>query len=893
MVNKIVRIGDQIVSLGGSIVDVPNPELEVRSTMDEEVDALLKEDVSIGDIVFEESTSVIPERLHTDARGTPMAETFMFKGKPHCVTLSEYLYYGASFCLWRYENDEWTIVNQDWPLGYGSFGVSRNDPSMLSVVVDGDHFYLFVSVRAQWSGSRIQVYRWTGSTFHPIQTPFIKESESDDGRNSNGTTQQESYGVKAFKESSGRVLVGLGLDVGVQTTTSNDGNRLIIYEFNTSTEGLTELSIEPSATLGGRGYNIDFIEYDGSTLATVCGPNPTNPPGDTNHIWQTLVWNTATSRWDFWKGSPAYAQHTRNLNMLIDSSGTLWVNTVTTGGTVWDITTFSKGTSDADFSTARRFRADMNTVLPKTITSFEVSGNLYHVACGDDTYANSEKGNYIYLVKHTGAAEMDTLQVMDSTDLGLMYLRFPGTGTRYGFFSVSHIEHNGEIHIAATRTGAGPGATQFLKFNPVTERLEQNSPKITLDTFIHHWPRKIRTVDYAGSSFVIATTDNSLQIYTKQDTGYFSGTYQLVNLVEDLRYGSYYGGCTDLLDGSGGSFRVAVGTSIAANNMCMYELTLSSGALEKLPGDADLRTNASMYNLAHAELSGNHYLWGTHWTNSNLLYFAQVSGTSAIALPAPDEATGMPHRSMNNTYCYVGAADAISFDGKIFGGYVQWQNYGGGSSINNFSWDGQDWTYIPTTSGTSITGIVSNYEGRGRCMHYHVHDNNLYLAVGQENIPYTRLYKYDSSSNEFQFQDLPQALAIGDRQFVFPELFTHDNKLCMVISDHTTFGIGKLGIQQDDGTWEIYGISHLANPGQQFAAISPVILNDELHFIQGSYLAMTGSKVCKFDPTFKYGGWRKYRGGPLSFATDITLGSIGVALEAGTKGSTIKVRRKV
>ena len=894
MVNKIVRIGDQIVSLGGSIVDVPNPELEVRSTMDEEVDALLKEDVSIGDIVFEESTSVIPYRNRTDSSNTVACDLFIYKGKPHCVTVSEYLYYGSPFALWKYDNDEWNLVNVDWESGVNAYGVGYNiGGDLISALVDGDDLYIAYSNRPTY-GTRLILYKWTGSLFRPINTPFFNDDESEASRNTSfGWTNQAVYGIKIFKESSGRILIGQAHEVGAQNSIVNDGNRIKIYEFNPTTEAVTELSIEPSATLGGKGYGVDFIEYDGSTLASVTGPNPTNPPGDTNHIWQILVWNSSTSRWDFWKGAPQYIQHTNQGKFLLDASGTLYFNTLTTGGTTRDVISMWIGPSDTDWSWSRNQSVDTSSNGQNYgLTTFKSNGSFYHVVAGDSLNTTDKENDVLNLIKYPGTtSSMEVLQNLDQNDIGRIYERKPyGSYDRRGFTSVDHIEHDGEIHVAAVRNGRGPGTTQFFKFNPNTERLEQNSPKIPFDGELTTWRNSLHQVNYQGSSFTLLTSNNDTQIFKEEDAGYFSGTLRLASFEEDIKSGSFYS-ITDLLDGSAGAFRYAVANSNHAANLLMYEFTPSSGHVTKLPGPVNPRTGASMYNISHAELSGNHYLWGTYWTNSDLLYFAQVSGTSAVELPHPDEASGMPHRSMYNTYCYVGCADAIAFDGKIFGCYGQWQNYGGGSSINNFSWDGQDWSYV-STSGTDPVRLERYSESRVRSVQYHVHDNNLYLTVFQEQNPYVRLYKYDSTSNLFLHQTIPNALQITHRQYGFSKLFTHNDKLHYLITEDDFYGPSRVGILQDDGSWDVHLIGRQPSPRMSATVTHPLVINGELYFTQPKYLGAVGQMNYKFDATFRDGGWRKYRGGPFS-TTDFSLGSIGVALESGTKGSTIKVRRKV
>jgi hypothetical protein len=471
----------------------------------------------------------------------------------------------------------------------------------------------------------------------------------------------------------------------------------------------------------------------------------------------------------------------------------------------------------------------------------------------------------------------------------MFYRRLPDYAYR-GWRGVDSIKYNGEIHVSMVRNSYGGRCLRFFKFDAETETLEETTPKNILPVRNWNWPFAIQQMDYQGSSFAMVNA-GSFNVITKyEDEGYFSGTYSTASYIEDIRGGNFYA-TTNLIDAS--SFRYAVGTSNASLNILMYEFTPSSGLVEKLPGVVNLRTGVNAYNLAHAELSGNHYLFGTYWTNTSLLFFAQVSGVSAIHLDPPDEASGMPHRSMYNTYCYVRAADAIGYNGKVHAGYGQWQNYSGGSSINTFTWDGSSWEYIPIIySGTDQMNRTQEY--RGRSFKYHIHDGDLYLAVVTECQPNpVRLFKYDSSNNQFVAQPLPASCQML-RFYGFAEPFTYDGKLCLLVIADSSEQPVMLHIKQTDGTWKSHILQQ--NEGLRYTqgTADKLIVNNELWVLTSNYVGRGQNPTpVKFDPTYERGGWSKYLGGPLHYGTQKTLCSVGVALESGSKGQTIRVRRTV
>ena len=883
----------QFLSRGeGVLTQIENPDLEVNDLYDtEEIQAAIRDDVKEGDIVYRVDSALMPENYEGDFYATTKTRLFVFKGKLHCIAYSDLGYIVApGLVLWRYDEGGWVR------LSFLLKGVSRNlftggGAYRIAVHVEEDTFYVGAGTSGR-DNQRFAVWKWSGSEFIPISVPQIDPNDNSLGFDSTlGTSNSTGMACEFFKESSGRVLFANGFNSEYQTDKAL--NSIKVYEFDVSSESFNLLSMDPSSAQGGNCNDTAFVEYDGSTHLGRFGADP-GAGGDT---WEIFRWNTSSSNWDLWTTQPQYFGHSRGGDLFSDSSGNLWVANTNNGASVRDLALYLKRPEDSDFNNnTRQQTGDASAVTgSRDIKIFEHNNNIYVVSTHVGQVSNIGDTYRLVLWKWdwdasgTGAfsnslIELHNVETIPRSQNGAPYY----TGS-VGCEGMDLLKFNDEFHVAVGYTGHCSRSISFYKFNPVTETLDINfTPSFYNGRPGSGFANSFFEKEFQGSSFTVSI-NSPHQIYKYHTSGVFSGTYQGESYRPDLLTGSYYAGAP-LSDTS--SFRYVTGGS-SNPKMSMWEFELSSGGIYKLEGDVNQDTSYNMYNISVSQLSGIDYIFGNYWSpEANPFRFWQVSGVSAIPLEAPSSNPAYP-TGFANMYCYIDCAKSISYDNKIFAVAGLWQNYLNGSNssgIQCWSWSGpgSTWDYIPI----EVSAGLPLRERRTRGLDLHVHDNELYMLVNQEEFPYLYLHKYDTSSNVFRRIPVPHQIR-DYTQFGVYKMLTIDNKLAIIRSSgNLNYTANTLHIRNSEYDWDTIVLGHGGGTSTSQLLPTHYLQKDEdLWILQYRGLAPVAS-VGKYDPRFKDGCYAKHRGCQLEQIVDESFSNVGIAMEDGSKGDIIKIRRK-
>jgi len=257
-----------------------------------------------------------------------------------------------------------------------------------------------------------------------------------------------------------------------------------------------------------------------------------------------------------------------------------------------------------------------------------------------------------------------------------------------------------------------------------------------------------------------------------------------------------------------------------------------------------------------------------------------VDGSSIVSATSPPDIS-----SPNNTQGYH-QTDMLSIGGKLHLVRATYES-ATGSGINAYSWNGSGWDVEPWNYGTG-TAFDYTVGRREHAIKLFDVSGTAYALHITDNRPYYLLHKYETSSWE---PVKNESIKMSPYDYPSQLGFTHAEKdgthyfavAHYTLNAHTAFA--SLFVRSPNGRWAKYSINtdgHAQNPANIYA-------NQ-----YGVYMTVNNSNAPVSTWFFKvsdYLGEKVWYKTPLNLSRTKPISGYGIALQDGSKGDIIKIRR--
>ena len=294
MVNFIIRDGDKFVLNGNELMRTENPVLEVPDIVgSEDITEKIAQDVQEGDMLFKYQRPFIYPKAHKPWLSR-WAKFFIYKNQLHAVAVTNQ---ASNYIFYRYDDGEWVTIFGDSPasdqltgtptLNHNQYG--QFDSTKVKVI--DDTIYL---VGGENNGRKetLGVYKIEGNRYRRISGPYFYSHDHD----VSSTTNAFAYGVAGTMAKIGDTIhVAGGGTAGAYGVNLEGADSFITGTFDPIEERYTQTGHDTSGYLNTV-YSMDMVEYEGSGfLAVGFHRDSTGPYTGSLSIFK---WNSITSNWD-------------------------------------------------------------------------------------------------------------------------------------------------------------------------------------------------------------------------------------------------------------------------------------------------------------------------------------------------------------------------------------------------------------------------------------------------------------------------------------------------------------------------------------------------------------------------------------------------------------------
>ena len=953
MVNKIVKVGNQIVSLGGGIINTPNPELEVQDIDNSYIDtsAYLATDVNKGEVVY--SSRIIAEDKNYPFDYGYNNNPFYFErnGRLHVMLPSRG--YGPE--LLYFDGSGWVSAGQS-PDGRGyrdTFRGWRTDgPSTTFdnegnlVIISGFHLnpygkyfpVWYVEDGAGWFRTKGLWMDSSGMWGNPElymgdDSPYIRQYEAAGWENFGGT-----------------IHAAVGWQPIANTTTQADYESnfsglgsMQTYTVDPDTWEWTKTNFDTSCPFR-HANGVQFIEfsgtkfmmvYDGEVYAKTTlglgdtyengfGETRTTPSNISTVIW---VWSDSENRWKFLQWDPVYrgAGHLPKIKVL--ESGELVVINNRNGASQYFYSPWKFNTSTSSFEEWGTLNSSSNTYYGNCRPDmFYVSGDYYMVVGGNATYRYaSDAGGEVHAYNQNTAWDKSAFKIFKYNSVTDIWDLLPNQPSfrigraspayYYSSFSLGTLActtFNNEIHVVAGSYDYGPDTVKFYTFDVATETLvEKNTNPYVPNQYAGNYILDIFDFTRNGKDYKAIANDGFpyVQLLEYQTSGSASGTWDCAGNKKGFVLDSYteYSRYTARFSYDGSNL-ICYQAHAGSNRLDIHKYNWDEDYFEKISDDnyAGTKPTSHLFSLELVSLSGYDYLFGLKY-NTNTPYIYEIQ-QDASGLPYLVDASAVPTLSWQGGITTLRQQQrAIAFDNKIFVAYTPYN----APYIPEYKyWDGSSASWVDCNIGIypnnfDVSAIINTYGNSKinrmrKTPSFWVHDGELYSWLLHDYFQCFYILKYNPSTNKFDvIQNFWEAGFAGTtmRISVMDPPVYWKGKYWFIMSFNNSYAPLTSLLSFDPSSYKIeHGIveeSSVQTKGSRFDYCSKLQISpegDELQFWTSNLWGNRNIQVRKLnEEIWARGGkaWRRW-GDTRNSLPEYAL---GVALESGSKGDTIKIRR--
>ena len=855
----------QFLSRGeGVLTQIENPDLEVND-IGVEVSEKIAEDVKEGDLVY--SYMPVVDELGT-GQATRGDETTFAHDKRFFVYENNLYYLCMDYrnqVLYKYENDEWVEhVSQD-DIGKGFLDTYTN---VGSVFTFGDDVY---SVARPYPNNNYPNH----VIFQKFEDPSWRQFDPFWGMDASAKPDFEKYSANGednlnrfwegvdMIEASGVIHLVLGHD-----SDSSSVNPFTTYTFDKTTEKLTRTTcndLSSTHVYQGSQARPFLYEQNGSLFLILHhGYDNTYP---TERGAELYKWNPSTSNWDGQQRIPTNHGVSKITSVVV--GGERWFLFVMAQSHVGNLYIYRHNDSTGQIEGYFDFGSEHPVNLG--YWSFSVDSEMFVDASGDPyiltqplvTYGGTWRGDeYVFLYK----LNTDTSTVSFVTSGGL---DFADDGSTYTNQVIKVALHDGKLHTATTRN-----AYETFSFGRIdTATSSMSRPQ--------KWKQPIRSVNsYAGMTafgefsgvhyFVQGGYNPRSYTYTPS-----SGVFELMKFWDvTLQYAYDF----SLFEDDGKFYMYTTKPSWASPGYAIYELDVSANQFKKLADTITISNHVTSHSFI--QFSGLNYLAIGGVNASNPIDVYTLSGNTFSSI----EPSTLPVGGTRD----FGGTDFEIYNGELFLATACDTGATDETSLRFYKLEGQsNWITLDFSSGHKQIGVgrTDRYE----TVNLYQTSSGLYAIASQlDGFPQIHHYKYDGSGFVAEYDGVQQTVAWQRRENIQHQELSGIHYFVMVNAgqDANRNGSTELMVLDPDKGWRRYGLDRHNMSQPQYYSFNKA--GNELFVSVGLPNLPITNRMYKVSEFLGQRVWKKKAYG--AHITTPLLGT-GIALQDGSKGDIIKIRR--
>jgi len=852
----------------------------------EEVTEKIAEDVQVGDFLYKSRVDFEDNKFSLGTQGYNTLKFAIFRGD-----LIAFGIHGepAYFNAWRYKNGEWEDFAPGIKKAYGTAISVLNSGQVQwedGFIIKDDKIYF---TGGRYGGNNhpevFRIHSWDGFILqgHTIQDvsayPPVRNYDI-------GVNRQFRYGYGTnIYEASGIVHAAVGIESpydssGNPLNNSLDYSGIAMYTFDTSTNVYTPVNF--SAVETNSITVLDYAEINNELYmfaGQYAAQNPLLPHNQNFIVWR---WDPSTQYWNYIQSNLAYnIGHVYSVKHRELSDGHYVIVGGSSGFGI-KIYKFNESTKLLE----EYFYGETPGLIYDNwfaVDLFEVSSTKYFVGGVYSQEANDGVTDYsgeysagTYLGKLSGPTSSLSMVRLDSPLIDASYHRNnDGTLNTYSYVEqIDTITHEGKTHLVLNDRWEG---INLYEFDPVNERFDRDY-RIFVRNFKVRGPvRGMRKVEYNGKTFIMYSSHNDAEMKpfisrnSSVSGGFLPVKYPDIQPSTDLITNE-----TWVDTDTSTLYSIHGGTGASHIYFCEYETSANQFMKLADPSALTLNTN-DVWQIRSAELSGVRYFVFAGQGSP----YMEVLTFSSGDFHSYTTPSGVTMQSFG--------ADIKVFNNQLF---LVASEYNSAITDAIFGWrlDSSGWTEIPfdIQGGFNYNG-TDRYMQRARHIRMVEHAGDLYCALTNEAGPLGRgqLWKYNPSTSNWDGEFHNFGCDIGTPLSM--DLTSFDGYIWMCQG---------AGGNQLGGSFYIYRYDPVTKEKIQMRKFEEsnstvegfwVEMEGELYLSYNGYTVDGQPRWYKLSEFANEVVWRKTEDIRINQG-DITQAT-GIALESGSKGETIKIRK--
>lgn len=833
----------QFLSRGeGVLTQIENPDLEVND-IGVEVSEKIAEDVKEGDVLYKE-LHIGENNKQTIYGYASVASTFYKKdGDLYCVL--HYRESGPQLIILKYQDGKWLQETVD-----SDVTLARSlNRKVSSIVTSSNEVLISRQTRPVDDVYGYQVGKLTGNTFKPFPSSITPAL--------NTNSVNSAFQCNRIAELNGVVHGVVGY---THKDTSGVGYNTFIVDYEN--EELIDTSINDNEVSAYR-YRITdaaFAEYNTSSFMFLY-----------NNDYRIVVYgfDNSTSSWN-------YLSHGASMNTSFTQMHSLVHN--------GDVYVFTYG----QYSGWSLFKFDPSTFTLTQLTyaignQTSITGTMYNATCYTDpsgglkvamcntTRTTSEPDTPCYGVVYDIDLDTSTNQITSLIGEGEFYRSI----IDQDFEMVDSIEHDGVIHLVGN-TGYYGERVIFFKSDETGNNFKRNLFWESIPGFGN---RTMSYYDRSGITHVFTgqTTylNSSFQRYiTSGDPSGYLVPWDKVDVTVGLvgYHSIFYEDASNNL-----YLMYSTGGGVYA-----YRYQDEDEIYYKI-ADSDLSTielTSNIQKLNTFDFSGTKFLTTAHTGNSPSFksYILDGSSWSAIDNPSSLQVPSRPSQYYTNN-------NLVEFNSELFWIIPSHQSQTSSTlGFYTYKWDGSEWVDVSSSYSLYDRFKDEVYTAKCRCIIPFIESGSLFLTAYHDD-SVVKVYEYLDGSGWYDRTDLYPPN--HDTQ-VREGWSLSDSRGTYIISQ--SVGSTTKIVRRSNGKWKSIGVLHSNNSyGDLFLGK----VNGEILIHTHSVNIHPGSRF-KLNEFTGQEVWTKTN--PEKYSPDgepfhVNLLATGIALQDGSKGDIIKIRR--
>jgi hypothetical protein len=718
----------QFLSRGeGVLTQIENPDLEVND-IGVEVSEKIAEDVKEGDLLFQQSRTFKMHPPFHATTGCHLIEMFEHQGEIYCLVVG-YAGYSPLYSplmIYKYENGAWVDyvyhVSQ-----YRTYATTTNDQrgSVLSV---GDDIYIHLEYGSQ-AGSDFGFYRVRDRQIEDITNHF---TDSISAYYPPGSSNNYGAYGGGLAELSGIVHFGLCVrDGSTDTPTSS----LVFFKYDPENEtgSLADINYSGLSSLTATN-KADMINYNGELYFVLSHQNLYDTQVDGNYYnWTVFKWNPSLDAWELFCIPISRNPYLENYVRFKEASDGLYL--------VMEGDSHEEAVFKLNEATNKFDEFWINSVSPiqVVVRMEEVNGKKYLLST--DYYPSTPSGVHIKEYNSSTSSFVEIPGVLVSNPL-----HAPIGSSAFKASLGSFVSGTNILVAAGDET-----SFNFYNFDTTTSSFtDLNTFKLKSQ---YRQTTKIKTIDYNGSSILgLASASNQRVAFYVYDPSTTNWEF----LPKADVYASEYLWSMDMFEQNGDLYAVfnAYGFS---EPLRVYKLETSSTQFMKLANPSSIPSfTGYSYNLDTVALDTSTQLVALTTSRDLLLFnFSNDVMTSAVT----------PSGLVTPTTANANNSEVALYDlsGDIFLS-VAWYNNNStsmnfSSNHQSFRYDGSGgWINVPieypvsSIGGQAYDGAFINYLNRLSHVEMWEQNGDFWMMIVGYSSPTNRLFKYENGSWVCQLQ---------------------------------------------------------------------------------------------------------------------------------------------